>query len=1447
MFCHITHLPGNQQHQPSVLNQVKAENGVESNPAPSPAPPPPQQPYQQRQQFQRQPQPPAPAPSPPPAPAPRPAPRGYNQSVPNPYIRRPNPPRQPPANVNARMAQVFNDRVNEEVNARLAKYLQTYQQEEVEQVPETEEQDQTDGFFDHGNEENGENTVDNETNENSESYSVFSTSNVVNIVSSAKYIPHPSPQNQPPQRQLPSSLYKVVLDSGATDTLSAVPELFDSIQYFYKGDIPPPKTPHVVLGDDTTVYPIKGYGTIKYNIGGKIVRQFSYFVPQLGNITLLSVKQHSQYQGNYVHSEDNTVTLAYPSFLLSLANDTEMHAIVTKTSSTQLDYDESKAILSTTPINHTTMLITKAVKKFIPRQKQVSFQQTVKFKPLHNDVILPKRATAQSIGFDIHSSAAVTIQPNTVAKIPTGVSMAIPKGLYCRIASRSGLALKGLSVQGGVVDPDYTGEYFVLLRNHSNQPVTISYQQKIAQLIFEQAATPLIQVVSSLPSTTRNKSGFGSSDKVKIPIEQQQSVPLHPQLPPKASPAKLVNRRQNRPFRPGGTSRTSQFHPSSLARFTTVDIQDLQFMSKMPLQPTVTKEINLSSDTPTAPPSSSSSRVPSSEPDYVTLSRDNLAKAVGFRNTDFLIKNMHQLSNKKLHIQRISKSPFMDPGEAASIRSRNKNKDPLPIPSKYSHTWHIDIGYGPCTGIGGFKYVLLAVDKYSWYKLCYGLKNLTDSLLNAMKRFVRDAGTKPTLIRTDFDKKLMAGKVEKYLVEEKIALESSPPYRQHQNGLVERNWQSLVNMSRNWMTSNLLPSYYWYFALRRACEVGNILPTNHIKGTITTPHELVFRTKVDYRTLFPMFSLAFIKFPPRRQDDGNKWSSKTVKGIVVGCCPRSDGLLFYIPGQKQLISCGKGYKFDPSTPSGPQFNEKFENTFYFTTRASTEAALHCTPTYQQQETVYVATNGNYVQAHVLDIPIDDDNEPYTLQTVETGEIIQELASNIHQSLPQESTESLPSATPTYPWLKNQAKVTMILPTTDNQPKHGFLECNGDQWYFLPGHKQIHPPIPLPNFLQSSPHLINNNKLFKGWISHQRALTARSVRSTSNVLSSLIVKGKVSAKNLDVQKAPSLLHHHKLNQNDRDIWDAAYAAEYKGLENIETWELITDEQYKSMKHLYKGLLPTMAITTIKKDGMGNPLHAKYRIVALGNLDPHSWSKQDCFSPVMSQLELRLLISIAAKKKCIPKSGDICQAFCQSRLPEGENYICIPPPGCFLTPPNTYWKLQKTLYGLKRSPRHFYDLACKLLLQIGMKKHPSSPCLFIGHLIPNEPPLYLGLYVDDFIYFSESKQVEKLFEKRFDKVIDIDWNGEIDYFLGVSFECVKHKDGKLTIHMHQEAFIDHLLKLAKLHEDTVNSVTTPYRKGFPIDAIPKLPESPQQAKLTHYMQSLVGSLNWLSIST
>ena len=143
-----------------------------------------------------------------------------------------------------------------------------------------------------------------------------------------------------------------------------------------------------------------------------------------------------------------------------------------------------------------------------------------------------------------------------------------------------------------------------------------------------------------------------------------------------------------------------------------------------------------------------------------------------------------------------------------------------------------------------------------------------------------------------------------------------------------------------------------------------------------------------------------------------------------------------------------------------------------------------------------------------------------------------------------------------------------------------------------------------------------------------------------------------------------------------------------------------------------------------------------------------------------------------------------------------------PGCPLTKTNTYLKLKKTLYGLKRSPKHFYDLAKKILLSIGMQQHPFSPCMFYGTLIDGDPPIYLGLYVDDFIYFSSSRKVEQKFERLFSSKIDMDLNDEVSYFLGIKFQNHRDENGVVTIKMNQEAFTDTLVQLAKLEGDMVN---------------------------------------------
>jgi hypothetical protein len=202
---------------------------------------------------------------------------------------------------------------------------------------------------------------------------------------------------------------------------------------------------------------------------------------------------------------------------------------------------------------------------------------------------------------------------------------------------------------------------------------------------------------------------------------------------------------------------------------------------------------------------------------------------------------------------------------------------------------------------------------------------------------------------------------------------------------------------------------------------------------------------------------------------------------------------------------------------------------------------------------------------------------------------------------------------------------------------------------------------------------------------------------------------------------------------------------------------------------------MCVLTIEKDKNLLPLCAKSRIVALGNLEERIWSKSDRFAPVLRQDSLRFLTSLAVEKRCPLQQGDCKNAFCHGILPPKETMNVRPPSGVPDADPQECWLLLKTLYGLRRSPRHWYDKINAILISIALKPSLEDPCLYSGFIQdPPDPssakstsPLTLGLYVDDFLYFSEDPSVKALFCHLLAEQCKVDFMGVVKWFQGIHF--------------------------------------------------------------------------------
>lgn len=118
----------------------------------------------------------------------------------------------------------------------------------------------------------------------------------------------------------------------------------------------------------------------------------------------------------------------------------------------------------------------------------------LKVLPLSKNAVIPQRGTDGAAGFDLSSAADYNIMPGEIKKIATDLSIEPPPGCYGRVAARSGWALKGLSVAADVIDADYRGPLYVLLRNFADHPIDIQKGDRIAQLVCEKIATPKIEV-----------------------------------------------------------------------------------------------------------------------------------------------------------------------------------------------------------------------------------------------------------------------------------------------------------------------------------------------------------------------------------------------------------------------------------------------------------------------------------------------------------------------------------------------------------------------------------------------------------------------------------------------------------------------------------------------------------------------------------------------------------------------------------------------------------------------------------------------------------------------------------------------------------------------------------------------------------------------------------------
>ena len=114
-------------------------------------------------------------------------------------------------------------------------------------------------------------------------------------------------------------------------------------------------------------------------------------------------------------------------------------------------------------------------------------------------------------GHDRYRVQNILIPAGSQALVTIGLAAAVPEGTYGRLASRSGLATKGITVDAGVIDEDYRGEVKVLLVNHGRLDYEVKIGERLPHLVVERIDDQDWMQVDGLDETERAGNGFGST------------------------------------------------------------------------------------------------------------------------------------------------------------------------------------------------------------------------------------------------------------------------------------------------------------------------------------------------------------------------------------------------------------------------------------------------------------------------------------------------------------------------------------------------------------------------------------------------------------------------------------------------------------------------------------------------------------------------------------------------------------------------------------------------------------------------------------------------------------------------------------------------------------------------------------------------------------------------
>jgi len=288
------------------------------------------------------------------------------------------------------------------------------------------------------------------------------------------------------------------------------------------------------------------------------------------------------------------------------------------------------------------------------------------------------------------------------------------------------------------------------------------------------------------------------------------------------------------------------------------------------------------------------------------------------------------------------------------------------------------------------------------------------------------------------------------------------------------------------------------------------------------------------------------------------------------------------------------------------------------------------------------------------------------------------------------------------------------------------------------------------------------------------------------------------------------------------WQEAINSEITSILKNRTWDVVdrpSNRKPITAKWLFK----------LKKNARGEINKRKARIVARGFQQKEGVDYNDIFAPVVKWSTILAIIALAAKYNWPLHQLDVITVFLNGTIDE-DILMEIPDgfPGC--DDSSKVCKINRALYGLKQSPKAWYDRISKWLQEHGLTQSKSDCNLYFCRR--NGKLTILLLYVDDLIITGDDQETISKLKTTLQQEFEMTDLGDANSYLGVDI----HRQ-PTGIFINQKGYITKLLEKFNLQNCNPTNI--------PID--PKIHLQKEmgtgQADPELY-RSLVGSLIYLT---